>query len=99
MKPKPEDFNMDKCDDCIRITRIDNSDDMHTHCKSKRIARLIIKNVCNEKIPYDSSIHTLQSMTRLTCNEEYRGKITELIKTKKQNGKKQDYFNPHKKFT
>lgn len=95
MKPKPENFKVNKCDDCIRITRTDNSNDMHTHCKSKRIAQLIIKNVCNGKIPCDSSIRILQSMMRLTCNEEYREKIVELIQTKKHNGKKQDYYNPH----
>lgn len=94
MKPKPENFRIDKCDDCIRITRIDTQNDMHTHCKSKRISGQIIQNVCNEKIPHHSSIRTLESMARLTCNREYKEKILELIKTKKSKGKKQDYYNP-----
>jgi hypothetical protein len=96
MKPKPEDFRIDKCDDCIRITRIDNDKDMHTHLHSRRLAKVIIQNVCNEKIPLNSHTRTLECMSRLTMNEKYKNKIEELLSVRR-NKSKQNYFNPVKK--
>ncbi len=94
MKPKPSHFVIEKCNDCLRITRIDNDKDMHTHCHSRKLANTIVKNVCDEKIPLHSHTRTLESMSRLTTNTKYKNKILELLKTREQKGNKPDYVNP-----
>ena len=92
--PARKDFKIDKCDDCIRITRTDISGDKHTHVKSKHLAETIINNVCSEKIPLHSHSRTLESMKRLSDNEKYIKKIEEILEVRKQKGVKQHYFNP-----
>ena len=92
--PTRKDFKIEKCDDCIRITRTDISGDLHTHIHSKKLAETIINNVCSEKIPLHSHSRTLESMARLSDNENYINKIEQLLKTRAQKGRKQYYFNP-----
>ena len=92
--PTRKDFRVDKCDDCIRITRTDISGDLHTHVKSKHLAETIINNVCSEKIALHSHSRTLESMKRLSDNEKYIKKIEEILEVRKQKGRKQNYFNP-----
>ena len=92
--PTRKDFRVDKCDDCIRITRIDVDGDLHTHIHSKKLAETIINNVCSEKIPLHSHSRTLESMKRLSDNEKYIKKIEEILEKKKKKGRKQNYFNP-----
>lgn len=92
--PTRKDFRIDYCDDCLRITRLDVKDDLHTHVKSKQLAETIIKNVCSEKIPLHSHSYTLESMKRLSNKTEYINKIDELLAVRKQKGKKQSYYNP-----
>ena len=87
-------FKIEKCDDCIRITRTDVDDDLHTHIHSKKLAETIINNVCSEKIPLHSHSRTLESMKRLSDNEKYIKKIEEILEVRKQKGRKQNYFNP-----
>ena len=92
--PTRKDFKIDKCEDCLRVTRIDISGDKHTHVKSKHLAETIINNVCSEKIPLHSHSRTLVSMKRLSNNEKYITKIDELLEVREQKGRKQTYFNP-----
>ena len=94
--PTRKDFRIDKCDDCLRITRTDVDGDLHTHCKSKHLSENIINNVCSEKIPLHSHSRTLESMKRLSVNEKYIKKIEEILEVRK-NKTKQFYYNPHKK--
>lgn len=91
--PTRKDFRIDKCEDCIRITRIDVSGDKHTHVHSKHLAETIINNVCSEKIPLHSHSRTLVSMKRLSNNKTYIKKIDELLNVRKQKGRKQPYVN------
>ena len=94
MKPKPEDFEVTRLlDGSFRVTRINIPDDHHTHLLSRKLAKVIIQNVCNEKIPLNSHSRTLESMARLTDNEKYKEKIEELLETRSRKSK-QDYFNP-----
>ena len=93
--PARKDFRVDVCEDCLRITRLDIDGDLHTHCKSKRLAETIINNVCSEKIPLHSHSRTLESMKRLSNNDKYIRKIDELLNVRKQKGKKQPYVNPN----
>ena len=92
--PTRKDFKIEKCDDCLRITRLDVMGDLHTHCKSKKLAETIINNVCSEKIPLHSHSRTLESMKRLSDNEKYIKKIEDILTVRKQKGMKQHYFNP-----
>lgn len=92
--PTRKDFRIDVCDDCLRITRTDIESDLHTHCKSKRLAETIINNVCSEKIPLHSHSRTLVSMKRLSDNSKYIEKIDELLMVREQKGRKQTYYNP-----
>ena len=92
--PTRKDFRVDKCEDCIRITRTDISGDLHTHIRNKKLAETIINNVCSEKIPLHSHSRTLESMKRLSDNEKYIKKIEEILEVRKQKGRKQNYFNP-----
>ena len=92
--PTRKDFRVDKCEDCIRITRTDVDGDLHTHIHSKKLAETIINNVCSEKIPLHSHSRTLESMKRLSDNKKYIKKIEEILEVRKQKGRKQNYFNP-----
>ena len=91
--PTRKDFKIEKCEDCIRITRIDVDGDLHTHIHSKKLAETIINNVCSEKIPLHSHSRTLESMKRLSDNEKYIKKIEEILAVRKQKGRKQHYIN------
>lgn len=93
--PTRKDFMIERCDNCLRITRIDVSGDKHTHVHSKHLAETIINNVCSEKIPLHSHSRTLVSMKRLSCNEKYIKKIDEILNVRKQKGRKQPYVNPN----
>jgi hypothetical protein len=91
------DFVIYKTVDGYRVTRIDNSEDRHTHLKSKSACNTVIQNVINRKIPKNVGSYYLTSLIRLSDDAEYIGKIEELIETRKLKGKKQNYYNPHKK--
>ena len=90
--PTRKDFRVEKCDDCIRVTRTDVDGDLHTHIHSKKLAETIINNVCSEKIPLHSHSRTLESMKRLSCNENYVNKINLLLENR-QNKTKNYYIN------
>lgn len=92
--PTRKDFRIERCYDCLRITRIDVEGDLHTHVKSKKLAETIISNVCSEKIPLHSHSRTLVSMKRLSNNKQYIKKIDELLMVREQKGRKQTYYNP-----
>lgn len=90
-----QDFKIDKLQDgTFRVTRIDIDGDYHTHIKSKQLAKTVIHNVCNDKIPLNSRNYTLISMYRLSDNTKYRDKIQKILETRKQKGKKDNYYNP-----
>lgn len=93
-----KDFKIDRLQDgSFRVTRIDITGDYHTHMKSKRLAKTVIRNVCYGKIPLNSRDYTLISMYRLSNDKKYREKIQEVLDTRKQKGKKNYYYNPNRK--
>lgn len=95
--PTRKDFKVEKCIDCLRITRLDVEGDLHTHVHSRKLAETIINNVCSEKIPLHSHSHTLVSMKRLSNSKQYIEKIDELLAVREQKGTKQAYVNPNVK--
>ena len=62
--------------------------------KSKQLAKTVIHNVCYGKIPLNSRDYTLISIYRLSDSKEYRDKIQKILDTRKQKGKKDNYYNP-----
>jgi hypothetical protein len=97
LKIDQRDFVIYKTVDGFRVTRIDNSEDRHTHLKSKSACDTVIQNVINKKIPKHVGNYYLTSLIRLSDDGEYIRKIEELINVRKLKGKKQNYYNPHKK--
>lgn len=50
-----KDFKIEKIQDgSFRVTRTDIAGDYHTHMLSKRLANVVIHNVCAGKIPLNS---------------------------------------------
>lgn len=92
--PTRKDFKVEKCIDCLRITRLDVEGNLHTHVHSRKLAETIINNVCSEKIPLHSHSRTLVSMKRLSDNSKYIKKIDELLMVREKKGRKQTYYNP-----
>lgn len=90
-----KDFKIERIQDgTFRVTRTDIDGNYHTHMKSKQLAKTVIHNVCYNKIPLNSRDYTLVSMYRLSDNENYCSKIQEILNTRKQKGKKDNYYNP-----
>lgn len=93
--PTRKDFKIEKCKDCIRVTRTDMDGDKHCHLHSRKLAETIINNVCNNKIPLHSHSRTLECMVRLSENDEYIEKINRLLESRKKKDRKQPYVNPN----
>ena len=91
-------FKIDRLQDgTFRITRTDIEGDFHTHMKSKSLAKKVIQDVCNNKIPLNSRDYTLESMYRLSNDDNYRSKIETILEVRKQKGKRDYYYNPGRK--
>ena len=91
--PTQKDFSIQKCKDCLRITRIDIDGDKHCHLHSRKLAETIINNVCSNKIPLRSHSRTLECMVRLSNDDLYIKRINELLDHRKQKGCKLKYIN------
>lgn len=55
----------------------------HTHLKHFNAAKNAIDLVISKKIPKSTNVYYLTSLVRLTNDEKYEEKITELIETRK----------------
>ena len=53
--------------------------ELHTHCRSFRVALVLRNNVQNHRIPRSTDIRLLVSHLRLTRNRQYRRLIEERI--------------------
>lgn len=84
-------------DGSFRVARIDIEGNLHTHLKSRRLAKNIIQNICNGKIPLNSRNYTLESMYRLSDDDFYKNKIKEILDSRTRKGKRQEYYNPGRK--
>lgn len=95
---KENDFKIDRLKDgSFRIARTDIDGDLHTHMNSRKLAIVVIRNVCLSKIPLNSCNYTLESMYRLSDDETYRSKIKEVLEIRNRKGKKVNYYNPGRK--
>lgn len=65
----------------------------HTHLKHFNAAKKAIELVISKKIPRSTNVYYLTSLVRLTNDKTYEKKISELIETRKNKGKKDNYYN------
>ena len=65
----------------------------HTHLKHFEAAKTAIDLVLNKKVPKSTDGYYLTSLIRLSDDESYINKITELIDAREQKGKKEKYYN------
>jgi len=70
--------------------------DGHTHLKSLDMAKVIINNVMNNKIPKSHNEYIITSHIRVATDKKYISSLEQLIETRKQKGK-QDYRNSNSK--
>lgn len=89
-------FYIDKTTTGYRICRPEDTK-IHTHLNSISASYKLIDNVIANKIPRRCSCYYLESHCRLSDDDTYIRKIKEFIEVKQNKGRKQDYYNPHKK--
>lgn len=70
-----------------------NFEEGHTHLKNFNAAKNAIDLVISKKIPKSTNVYYLTSLVRLTNDKNYEKKIKDLIETRKQKGKKENYCN------
>lgn len=88
-------YKIEQTENGFRIT-LDDGSDKHTHIKSKAFCKKPIDYVVDKKIPTRVSNYVLESCIRLSTDENYIRKVTELLEVKRSKTK-QFYYNPHKK--
>ena len=88
-------YRIEQTENGFRIT-LDGGFDKHTHIKSKGFCKKLIDYVVDKKVPTRVSNYVLESCIRLSTDENYIRKITELLEVKRSKTK-QFYYNPHKK--
>ena len=69
----------------------------HTHLRSYKSAVACIDFVLKGKIPKRCDFYYLTSLIRVSDDLEYIEKIEDLIKVRKEKGKKASYYNPKQK--
>ena len=89
-------FYIDKTATGYRIYRQEDTK-IHTHLKNLSPSYKLIDNVIAGKIPRKCSCYYLESHCRLSYDDNYVRKIKEYIEVKQNKGKKQVFYNPHKK--
>lgn len=89
-------YFIDKKEHGYRICKEDNTN-IHTHLKNFTPCYKLIDNVVNQKIPTRCGLYYIMSHIRLTDSEEYKQKLQDYYNVKLNKGKKQIFYNPHKK--
>lgn len=89
-------YRIEQTENGFRIT-LDDGSDQHTHLKSKHFCKKLIDYVVDRKVPKRVGNYVLESCIRLSDDENYIQKISELLDVRK-NKTKQFYYNPHKKY-
>ena len=88
-------YRIETTENGFRIT-LDDGSDRHTHIRSKGFCKKLIDYVVDKKVPTRVSNYVLESCVRLSTDENYIRKVTELLEVKCSKSK-QFYYNPHKK--
>ena len=88
-------YRIETTENGFRIT-LDDDSNRHTHIKSKGFCKKLIDYVVDRKVPTRVSNYILESCIRLSTDNVYTRKLTELLEVRK-NRTRQFYYNPHKK--
>lgn len=88
-------YRIEETLDGFRITLNDGSD-RHTHIRSKGFCKKLIDYVVDKKTPNRVSNYILESCIRLSNNDDYTRKMSELLEVRRSRNR-QFYYNPHKK--
>ena len=88
-------YRIETTENGFRIT-LDDDSNRHTHIKSKGFCKKLIDYVVDRKVPTRVSNYILESCIRLSTDDVYTRKLTELLEARK-NKTKQFYYNTHKK--
>ncbi len=86
-------YRIEKTENGYRITLDNDSYDKHTHIKSKGFCRKLIDYVVDNKVPTKVNNYILESCIRLSNDENYKRKVSELLESRKHKTK-QFYYNP-----
>ena len=70
--------------------------DGHTHLKSLDMAKVIINNVINKKIPKSHNEYIITSHIRVATDKKYIEKLEQLLETRKQKDEPK-YYNSNSK--
>ncbi len=89
-------FFIDRTDTGYRISKQSDTS-VHTHLRNLNPCYKLIDNIINKQIPTRCGLYYIESHVRLTEDEEYKQKLKDYYDVKLNKGKKQKYFNPHKK--
>lgn len=68
----------------------------HTHLRNKGECKMAIKHILDERLPDRKDLRFLNSLIRIADNRQYKEKLIQLRKTRKQKGPKQKYYNVKK---
>lgn len=89
-------FFIDRTNTGYRISnQFDSS--IHTHLHNKNPCFKLIDNVIGKRIPHSCGLYYLESHIRLADNLDYKRRLQDYYDVKVNKGKKQNYYNPHKK--
>lgn len=82
----------------VAYSKDKNWKDGHTHLRSKKRAKDLIRNVLSGGIPRHYDLYSLGSLKRLSNDENYQRKVTELIRVRRNKGAKLAYRNSSGKY-
>lgn len=89
-------FFIDRTENGYRISK--QSDvSIHTHLRHLSPSYKLIDNIINKRIPSRCDLYYIKSHIRLADDNEYKSKLEDYYEVKLNKGKKQIYYNSHKK--
>lgn len=89
-------FFIDRTKTGYRVSKQSDSS-IHTHLHNKNPCFKLVNNVINKCIPRRCGLYYLQSHIRLADDFDYKRRLQDYYDVKVNKGKKQKYYNPHKK--
>lgn len=89
-------FFIDKTNTGYRVSNQSDAS-MHTHLRNKNPCFKLVDNVVGKRIPRKCGLYYLKSHIRLADDKEYKKNLQDHYDVKVTKGRKQDYYNPHKK--
>lgn len=89
-------YYIDKTRNGYRVSKQTDSS-VHAHLHNKNPCFILVDNVIGKRIPTKCGLYYLQSHIRLAEDEDYKRRLQDNYDVKLHKGKRQMYYNPHKK--